>query len=548
MATSHHERSSLPAIAIVGRANVGKSSLWNKIIEQKRAIISAEPHTTRDRNIAEASWRGEKFEVIDTGGIDTENDEIGEGIQRQAKRAIAEADVIFFLVDAKTGVLPEDRAIAKILRPASGRVIVLVNKVDGPRDFAAAAESGSEALGFGTALNISAVSGSGVGDALDRAYKIIGRRESGVVEPVPRASEGSVRPTPDATTPDATNPLRVVLIGRPNVGKSSLVNAILGEERVIVSAIPHTTREPQDTALTMDGREIVLVDTAGMRRRSNIKGAIEEESIERNRQALERADVGVLVLDATEGVSAQDKLLAGLIAETGRGLIVVVNKWDLIEAKTTKSAQEAEDLVRSDLPFIDWAPIIFTSAKTTRRAKDVLETALRVQDERKREIAYNAINKLLKSVIREKRPLQRLGPKSPYIYDIAQTGTEPPTFLITVHGQKISLATAWMKFLERRIREKFGYDGAPIVLKAMIVPMAKSEKERNVRGPGMSEASHESPPFAKASGGRRVASHELRGTKQASRSASTSEQKKKSKKTWAKRKVRTSYKTPRTRR
>jgi GTPase len=524
MPNAHPERSTLPAIAIVGRANVGKSSLWNRIIEEKRAIISAKPHTTRDRNIAEAVWRGLKFEVVDTGGIDTESDEIGEGIRRQAERAIAVADAIFFLVDAKTGVLPEDRAIAKILRSAGQRVIVLVNKVDGPRDLAAAAESGAEALGFGTPMNISAVTGSGVGDALDKAFEVLGGEEAKSLElrakdrkddsksRLPKASPGTGSAIPQ--------PLRIVLIGRPNVGKSSLVNAMLGEERVIVSSIAHTTREPQDTALTLDGREIVLVDTAGMRRRSNIKGEIEEESIERNRLALQRADVGVLILDATEPVSGQDKLLAGLIAESGRGLVVVVNKWDLIEGKTTKSAKEAETNVREELPFVNWAPIVFASAKTGRRAQDVLLAAVSAQDERKREIAYNAINRLLKSAIRERRPLQRLGPKSPYIYDIAQTGTEPPTFLITVRGQRIILAPAWMKFLERRIREQFGFGGSPIVVKASIVPMAKSDKERNVRGPGMAGAS-EAASSKTATG---------------------------KKKAWAKRKVLSSHHAPRTRR
>lgn len=517
MTRSLPERSPLPAIAIVGRANVGKSSLWNRIIEERRALVSAEPNTTRDRNIAEATWRGERFEVIDTGGIDAGRGEIGEGITRQAERAIAEADAIFFLVDSKTGVLPDDRMLAKMLRQARNRVIVLVNKVDGPRDAARAAESGAEALGFGPSMSISAVTGSGVGDALDKAFEVMRFRGYEVKREDERPDEAS-QPHNLITS----QPLRVVLIGRPNVGKSSLVNAILGEERVIVSAIPHTTREPQDTALEIDGRKVVLVDTAGMRRRANIKGDLEEESIERNRLALERADVGILVLDATESVTAQDKLLAGLIAETGRGLIVAVNKWDLVEGKTTKSATEAETRVRQDLPFIDWAPVLFLSAKTGRRASDVLPTAIRVDGERKREITYNAINRLLKTVIRAKRPLQRLGPKSPYIYDIAQTGTEPPTFLITVRGQKVTLAPAWMKFLERRVRDHFGFEGTPIVIKATIVPMAKSEKERNVRGPGMDEASHES----------RATSHESK-TKR---------------KSWAKRKVRSSYHAPRTRR
>jgi GTP-binding protein len=512
MSSHSVSKSNLPTIAIVGRANVGKSSLWNRLIEQKRAIISAEPHTTRDRNIAEANWRGQQFNVIDTGGYDTDDDEIGHGIRRQAERAVADADVIFFLVDSKTGVIADDRELAKILRKGRERVIVLVNKVDAPRDLVRASEAGAESLGFGSPLYVSAATGSGVGDALDAAYEKMvwpeGSHESRVTShesededesemidldldptshfPLPTPPSLLSTPQPGHHRPrDPNAPLRIVLIGRPNVGKSSLVNAILGEERVIASAVAHTTREPQDTELIYDGRPVILVDTAGMRRRSNIKGRLEEESIERNNLALDRADVGVLVLDATEPISGQDKLLAGMIADAGKGLILVLNKWDLVPEKTTDSAKEAEVRLRRILPFISWAPIIFSSAKTTRNAKEVLDAAMKITEERRREIAYNAINKTLKSVIQAKRPLQRLGPKSPYIYDIAQTRIEPPTFLLTVRGQKIALAPAWMKFLERRIREQYGFEGTPIVVKAVIVPMAKIEKEHNVRGPGM---------------------------------------------------------------
>lgn len=465
-----------PTVAIVGRANVGKSTLWNRITEKKRAIVSERPHTTRDRNIERAIWRGRQFEVVDTGGMDTEANEIGEGIRRQAERAMKESDVIMFMVDGKTGVVPEDRSIAKLLRGAKkDNILLVVNKVERMSDMGAATEKGVFSLGLGEGIPVSAITGKGVGDLLDAVYEIL---ETKKLEPkdIPEEEE---------------EPLSIVIMGRPNVGKSSLTNAILGEERVIVADIPHTTREPQDTHLLYQDHPIILVDTAGIRRAKNIRERIEEDSLRRNEQALERADIAFLVLDATEAPGSQDKHLAGLMKEEKKGMAIIANKWDLVEDKTTKSAKEYEARIRQAFPFLDWAPVVFISAKTGRRTKQLLDLALEIHKERNRIIDYNACNRLLKALIKQKRPLQTLGPKSPRVHDMAQVDVEPPTFIVTVHGEKETLHPSWLKFVEKRLREKFGFAGTPIVVKSSNVPYAKSERKWNVRGPGMEHVTDE---------------------------------------------------------
>ena len=449
-----------PAIAIVGRANVGKSTLWNRIVESRRALVSKESHTTRDRNIERARWRGREFDLIDTGGVDVEDDEIGRGIASQVTRALEDADLTIFVVDGKTGVLAEDRDLAKRLRKGKKPVILAVNKIDHPKDLARASEKEVFGLGIGDPHAVSAATGVGVGDLLDAAYEIIEKhgwfdREAVV----------------DDEEEDAG--LRIVIMGKPNVGKSSLTNAILGEERVIVSAIPHTTREPQDTKFTYAGKRFTLVDTAGMRKRANVKPGLEEEAMERNRTALEDADIAFLVFDATQPIGHQDKHLAGLMREASKGLVLVANKWDLVENKTTRSTDEYEKLLRNQFPFLDWAPMVFVSAKSGKRARSLLDIATTVEGERTREISYNALNRILHAVIRQKKPLAVLGPKSPHIYDMEQTSTRPPTFLVTIVGEKETVHPSWLKFLTRRLREKFGFDGTSIRVKAMNVPPSK---------------------------------------------------------------------------
>ncbi len=458
---------SLPIVALAGRTNVGKSTLWNRLTSESNALVSDEPHTTRDRNYGLVTWRGQSFYLVDTGGMDVEKDFIGEQIKAQAERAVAEADLVLFVVDAQTGVGTEDRRIAKIVRSLNNKLWLVANKVDKSGLLSEAFAPELFQLGLGEAHAVSAATSLGIGDLLDAIVAELSRL--GV--PAHQAEEKTA--------------LRLSFIGRPNVGKSSLVNAILGEPRVIVSPIAHTTREPQDTELRYKDQNIILVDTAGMRKKSHIKTRLEEQGIQRNLDAIEASDVAFLVFDATEDPTNQDRHLAGLLEGRSKGLILVANKWDLVEQKTTASTKEYEGLIRQLFPFLDWAPMIFTSAVTGQRATKLLDMALTAEAERHRHIDYNALNRLLKTCIKAKRPIAEYGPKSPRIYDVAQIGDAPPEFLVTVLGEKEGIHPSWLRFFERRLREKFGFIGTPIVVKMRNVPVAKSTRKRNVHGPGM---------------------------------------------------------------
>ncbi len=455
-----------PLVALVGRTNVGKSSLWNRLTEAGHALVSATPHTTRDRKYGPVLWRGVVFDLIDTGGMDTEANVIGEGIRFQAQQALKEADLVLFVVDAQAGVLPQDQVLAQMVRALKKPAWLIVNKVDRMSLKSVAQQPAFYQLGLGDPKVVSANTGLLVGDLLDEILTELERLN---------------RP---AVPSFEVEPLRLAIVGRPNVGKSSLVNSILGEERVIVSAIAHTTREPQDTSITYQDREMMLIDTAGMRKRSRVDNPVEEAGIERNLKAIEACDVACLVFDVTEDPSTQDRHLAGVLEESSKGLILVANKWDLIPNKTTNTANEVEALIRQLFPFLVWAPLVFVSAKDHKRSRELLDVALKVQSERHRRIDYNALNRLLKACIKSKKPIPSYGPKSPRIYDVAQTGSAPPTFLVTVLGEKESVHDNWVRFFEKRLREKFGFEGTPIVVKAANVPMAKSTRKWNRTGPG----------------------------------------------------------------
>lgn len=459
-----------PRVALVGRTNVGKSTLWNRLTSSGQALVSAEPHTTRDRKYGPVLWRGAVFELIDTGGMDTERNEIGRGIKAQAERAISDADLVLFVVDAKDGLLPQDLELSKAVKKLAKRIALVANKTDNLAELPSAMSRDFYRLGFGDPIPVSANTSLGLGDLLDYIHVELERAgKSPVIE-------------------ERTQPLRIVLIGRPNVGKSSIVNAILGEERVIVSPTAHTTREPQDTYLHYKDRDIVIVDTAGMRKRAKIEKGVEEEGIERNRAALEHADVALLVFDATEDPTTQDRHLAGLVEESNKGLILVANKWDLVGDKRPETAAHYEQSIRQLFPFLDWAPMMFVSAVEGQRMTRLIDKALEIQDERHRHIDYNAGNRVLKATIQAKRPLQSYGPKSPRVYDVAQTGHAPPTFLITVHGEKENLHESWVRFFQKKLRQKFGFIGTPIRVSVQHLPVAKSLKKHNVRGPGMEAA------------------------------------------------------------
>ncbi len=458
----------LPRVALVGRTNVGKSSLWNRFTESGHALVSEDAHTTRDRKHGVVIWQGREFVCVDTGGMDTEPNNVGDQIKEQSLHAVNDADLVLFVVDGKSGPLPQDRQLADFVRKHHKKDIwLLVNKVDTMKDFAASTDPGFFTLHLSQIHPVSANTGLGVGDLLDLVVKELDAR--GV-------------PPLDAKRDER---LKIAIVGRPNVGKSSLVNAILGEQRVIVSPVAHTTREPQDTELEFKGHRITLIDTAGMRRNASLRTDIEEAGVQRNMAAIDACDVAFLVFDASEDPTAQDRALAGYLAERAKGVILVANKWDLIPAKDTHTSEKFEVLVRSLFPFLNWAPMIFVSALKKQRMGALLENALKIQEERKRHIDYNAINRLLKACIKTMKPLTSYGPKSPRIYDVAQVDHEPPTFLMTVHGEKDSIHNNWLKFFEKRLRDKFHFTGTPIITKVRNLPVAKSDKARNVFGPGM---------------------------------------------------------------
>ena len=378
----------LPIVALVGRANVGKSTLWNRLTETGRAMVSAVPHTTRDRNYANTLWRGESIEVVDTGGLDAEQGSaIGRGILHQAELAIREADLVLFLIDAKSGVLPQDRDLARHAQKLNKHIMLVANKTDNTAQIGTALGKDAWGLGLGTPVSCSAGTGRGVGDLLDVVYEQLMKLNR---PPMPANEEKG---------------LKLVVMGRPNVGKSSLVNAILGEERVITSPVPHTTREPMDTHFEWKGEPVTLVDTAGMRKRSRVSRGLEATALDRNREALMRADIAFLILDATEGAFDQDKHLAGLLKDENKGLVIVVNKWDLIGNKVTGTAKEYEMRIRRSFPFLSWAPIVFTSATNNLRATTLLDMAFTIRDERRRQITYNALQRFMKSVVARKKPL-----------------------------------------------------------------------------------------------------------------------------------------------
>ncbi|MEI7512368.1 MAG: ribosome biogenesis GTPase Der [Candidatus Uhrbacteria bacterium] len=457
----------LPRVAIVGRTNVGKSTFWNRLTESARAVVSKEEHTTRDRNYGRVIWNGACIELVDTGGMDTEDDVIGKGIRRQAEHAIKDAQVVLFLIDAQAGILPQDLEIARDVRKLSKCVKLVANKVDTLKYLPQGADKQIYSLNFGAPALVSAATGLGIGDLLDEIFVELDKQGN--------------PPQPIEDHPA----LKLVLVGRPNVGKSSLVNAILGEERVIVSPIAHTTREPQDTEIEFDGKPIVLVDTAGMRARSKVEKGVESAGVARNMQSVIQSDVAMLVFDATEDPTSQDRHLAGMLEESSKGLILVANKWDLVEDKETDTPDKYEAIIRQLFPFLSWAPMVFVSALTGKRASGLIKTAMKVQEERYRHIDYNAVNRLLKATIKRMKPLQSYGPKSPRIFDAAQVGHAPPTFLITVHGDKENLHPNWLKFFEKRIREKFSFTGTPIVVKVRHLPAGKAGQEKNSQGPGM---------------------------------------------------------------
>jgi GTP-binding protein len=428
-----------PLVAIVGRPNVGKSTLFNRLVGARLAIVEDLPGTTRDRHYADCEWVGRVFTLVDTGGlILSDSDEITEQVRDQAKVAIAEADVTVFLTDITEGVSPDDHAIADMLRRAAKPIILAVNKADNLKREMAIYEF--HALGLGEPLAVSAERGLSTGDLLER-----------IVQALPNAPEEE----------EEAGALRIALVGRTNVGKSSLMNRFMGYERVIVSDVPGTTRDAIDTRIRYHDQEIVLIDTAGIRRKGRIEPGIEQYSVLRSLRAIGRADVVLLLIDAVDGVTAQDAHIAGYILEEKKSVAVLVNKWDLVE-KTTHTLAQYEQQVRQQLKFMPYVPILFISAVTGQRVSRVLELAQRIQAERTVRLSTSQINDMIRDATARRSPPSKYGRKL-RIYFGTQAGTDPPTFVFFVNDSNI-MHFGYERFLENQIRQRYPFEGTPIKL------------------------------------------------------------------------------------
>jgi len=423
-----------PVIAIVGRPNVGKSALFNRIIGDQSAIVSEEAGTTRDRHFAMAEWNGQKFWLVDTGGTtDDPRIPMDLEIRRQVNEAIAEADLLLMVVDAKAGLHPSDSRVLEMLRESRKPWLLVANKVDDPQstdyyEF--------YSLGAGDPLPVSAVNGKNSGDLLDL-----------IVEKIPESA---------AEEEDA---LRVAVIGRPNVGKSSLVNKLLGEERLVVSETAGTTRDAIDTPLNFHGRPIIFVDTAGLRRQSRVDDGIEFYSALRSRRAIDRADICILVIDAIEGLHNQDLKIAALAWETGRGLIIAVNKWDIAE-KETNSAHKFQKECEEKAPFFKFVPFVFLSALTGQRVTKLLNLIVDVDAERKKRITTSQVNTTLEALVSRRQPPQAAGREVKLNY-ATQVETAPPT--IAVFGNNPDLVQEhYIRYLHNGFREAWGFTGSPL--------------------------------------------------------------------------------------
>ena len=445
----------MPVVALVGRPNVGKSTLFNRLIGERRSIVEDEPGTTRDRLYATAEWSNRPFLLVDTGGMDvaqsnklarkgdqpetlslSSRDYVRE-IRSQAEAAIEQADVVVLLTDARDGLTEADRDVADVLRRSGRPVVLAVNKADNESRRQAALEFYE--LNLGEPYTISALHGTGTGDLLDA-----------IVALIPQARE------------EASDVVKIGIVGRPNVGKSSLLNALLQTERVIVSPIAGTTRDAIDTPLNWEGQSIILIDTAGIRRRGKVEGGVEKYSVLRALNAIQRCDVALLVIDAVDGVTAQDAHVAGFILEEYKSVAVVVNKWDAIEDKDTGSTIRFTSDIRQKLKFLDYVPILFVSALTKQRVNKVLPQAMAIAEQRNLRITTSELNRLLRDAMSAHPAPSRHGKPLKFLY-ATQAEIAPPTFILFVNDKEL-VHFSYERFLENRIREVYPFMGTPIRL------------------------------------------------------------------------------------
>ncbi len=429
-----------PTIAIVGRPNVGKSTLFNRIIGQRSSIVENKPGITRDRIYGEGEWLGRKFNLIDTGGIEpVTEDVILKDMRWQAELAINEAEVILFVVDGREGTTSADREIAEMLRRSQKPVILIVNKIENYQDVEMKTFEFYE-LGLGDPFPVSAEHGMRVGDLLDQTFDLL-------PEEVEEAEEDER--------------LKIAVIGRPNVGKSSLTNYMLGQKRVIVSDIPGTTRDAIDTVLRKGDQEYILIDTAGMRKRKKVYENVEYYSVLRALRAVDRSDIVLMVFDASEGVTEQDKKIVGYAHEAGKGLILVFNKWDLVE-KDDRTMRIMTESVYNELKFLSYAPIIFISALTGQRVMEILDMVEFVAEEHAKRIPTGVLNEVVEEAVAMQAPPSDKGKRLKIFYT-TQVSIKPPTFVFFVNDTEL-MHFSYLRYLENNLRDAFGFNGTPIRL------------------------------------------------------------------------------------
>lgn len=455
----------LPLVVIFGRTNVGKSTLFNCLTERHKALVSSIEGTTRDSNIGLVEWQQAIFSLVDTGGIidlkyltgiKIKTDDIEAKVQKQARDYIIKASVILFVVDARDGLLPQDRQmalLAKKLLPPDKKIILVANKVDSPAIRKEIADFNK--LAFGEPVAVSATNGSGTGDLLDVVVKNL-------------KSAKLIKITKTVKKDKAEQPaINVSIIGKPNVGKSSLINAILGEEKIIVSPTPHTTREPRDTQIEYSGYQINLIDTAGISkqgqkgaRQQKLKNSLEKLSIEQSLKTLRRAQIALLVLDINDDITHQDAKLVEEILDQKVSIIIIANKWDLIEDRDTKNYSQK---IYSNFPFIQWAPIQFISAASGEKVNKVMDLIIKVAEARQTQVSENALGKFLGRIVKIHHPAKAKGTKHPHLSGFKQISNNPPIFSIHI-GSKDTVHFSYLRFIENRLREKFGFLGTPITI------------------------------------------------------------------------------------
>ncbi|MBP9761336.1 MAG: ribosome-associated GTPase EngA [Candidatus Magasanikbacteria bacterium] len=477
MKQTHTTHPHIPTIALVGRVNVGKSTLFNKLIEEQKALVSSIPGTTRTNNEGIIVWRGKEIRVIDTGGLSFEAGvPLEEDIIKQSERAMKQADVILFITDGQVGVLPQEKTLAKRMRRISVKPVLLVaNKVDTTRIAKQLTEPEWYKLGLGEPFPISSVSGRNVGDLLDTIFELLETHATPPTDAVHEEEEGI----------DA--PIQISIIGKPNVGKSSLFNKIIGEEKVIVNEMAHTTREPFDTLVEYtpeDGEEadeesteateetvtekksysINFIDTAGIRRKAKVSGSLERQGITKSITSLEESDLILFVIDGSETISTQDMQLGGLIERRSKSVIIIVNKWDLAEDNSDTKRNEVKKMVYSYFPHLDFADILFVSGKTGYGVQKLFPKIIQIWKARHISIPRQVLKKFLQKVTKEHRPARGKGTRHPELFGLEQINSAPPVFELVVK-YRTSLHRSYINYLENKLREEYGFQGTPIVIK-----------------------------------------------------------------------------------